>query len=288
MKRILFLITVFVASNLFASSWHIRHLSYETNNFIVGREYIRVGYIKANTNVPFKGNVLYLQGLGDSMMNHDRLLSQISDLGYRVIAFDYMGQGGSTGSMNNTRIYNPLSPGLTVSQLAKFVYRSLKKEDGRKPVVVGWSTGGLAAYGLASEEWARKVILIAPGLYVKKIVGEYGTITERTLTSDIGTDQHVDPIKPTSPFKAPLFAVNLLKSSILLRQRSISPAVSGLVFITDKNDKYVQSAKKLTNKLKKKAPHFQRVLMPEAKHEVDNEIAPIRDRFLWHITKFLE
>src|SRR6185312_33467 len=51
---------------------------------------------------PLKACVLYLEGLGDSIMNHRPLFSNLNQNGYRVIAFDYMGQGGSQGSMNLT------------------------------------------------------------------------------------------------------------------------------------------------------------------------------------------
>src|SRR5690606_21112615 len=63
---------------------------------------IRAGYLPHEGE--FKGNILYFQGLGDSMLNHDPLFLKISKAGYRIIAFDYMGQGGSTGKMDNTRI----------------------------------------------------------------------------------------------------------------------------------------------------------------------------------------
>ena len=66
---------------------------------------IRSGYLAENPNVTFRGNIIYYEGLGDSMMNHMPLFQTLTQAGYRVIAFDYMGQGGSKGSMNDTRIY---------------------------------------------------------------------------------------------------------------------------------------------------------------------------------------
>lgn len=61
----------------------------------VTREKIRMGYYPEQG--VFKGNILYYEGLGDSMLNHAPLFEKLSQNGYRVIAFDYMGQGGSSG-----------------------------------------------------------------------------------------------------------------------------------------------------------------------------------------------
>ena len=149
---------------------------------------IRAGYLPHKGE--FKGNILYFQGLGDSMLNHDPLFIKLSREGFRVIAFDYMGQGGSSGSMNKTRIQ--FIPWIGERIWNRFAYR---KNEFQEKTVIGWSTGGLAAYLAATESKADKVILIAPGLAPRKIVGEGifnripNEITLRTLTTDVYFDR---------------------------------------------------------------------------------------------------
>ncbi len=69
---------------------------------------MRVGYSLETTKL--KGCILYLQGLADSIQNHAPYFSRLNDAGYRIIYFDYLGQGGSEGSMNDTRIQVELPP----------------------------------------------------------------------------------------------------------------------------------------------------------------------------------
>ena len=110
---------------------------------------LRSGYFRESTNpeVAFKGCILYLEGLGDSILNHEALYKVLSHAGYRVIFFDYMGQGGfkgydqagrpkpedskgSEGSMNHTRIIDPLFPRLQISTMAEEIwekYAAIKK-----------------------------------------------------------------------------------------------------------------------------------------------------------------
>ena len=126
--------------------------------------------------------------------------------------FDYLGQGGSEGSMAYTRINSlgdpyPKSRDYEVGEQAKFVWDRYSKSsdpvfgrncEGSSKRIIGWSTGGLAAYRLAAEGWAKEVVLIAPGIVPNLCVGEAGNsslaqcaaknlnlnhiITERTLT----------------------------------------------------------------------------------------------------------
>ena len=59
---------------------------------------IRAGFLKESDSKPFLGNVIFFEGLGDSMLNHRPLFDKLTNEGFRVIAFDYMGQGGSADS----------------------------------------------------------------------------------------------------------------------------------------------------------------------------------------------
>ena len=91
--------------------------------------------------------------------------------------------------------------------------------------ILGWSTGGLAAYMQASQGGVKKVILIAPGNTANLVVGEgfhqwpLNVITIRTLTTDTyvngNQDPHIDPIHPRSPIEIPAFSASLLSTSAL-------------------------------------------------------------------------
>lgn len=271
---------------------HIEALSYDSRVPLVNTVALRSGYIEPKAGIELKGCVQYLQGLGDSMLNHEPFFRQISDAGYRVILFDYMGQGGSEGSMNHTRIYDPLYKNLEIASLAKAVWNrySVIKNNGRdcsvaKKVVIGWSTGGLASYRMARNKQADAVVLLAPGINPRTLVGEAASrpqllvsaseavITERTLTRQNYSHRvnpHVDPIKPASPTHVPLFAANLVLTSKLAQHWSIPREVPGLVFLSGDEDTYVDRTASITT-LQRNAPHFTVISYNGALHELDNE-----------------
>ena len=168
------------------------HKQWETDCISVNGIKLRAGHFPSKTHPP-KANVLYLEGLADSMFNHDRLVNTLSEAGYRIIAFDYPGQGGSEGSMGQTRIteikteksfwtsildafdddhrkdkrfaefkagLSKHKPGslkkLFIRDMADAVWEKIKNDNdseiGSKEqvdAVIGWSTGGLAAYDMA-------------------------------------------------------------------------------------------------------------------------------------------
>ena len=103
-------------------SFHLTQLPYDAGVPLVGSVELRTGLLYESANVPFKGCVMYLEGLGDSILNHRPLFTALSEGGFRVITFDYMGQGGSTGSMNHTRIYDPVFSELEIGTLARTVW----------------------------------------------------------------------------------------------------------------------------------------------------------------------
>ncbi len=253
-------------------------------------------YLEA-PNREFKGCIIYLQGLGDSVQNHAPLFSKLSDNGFRVISFDYMGQGGSEGSMNNTRVHDIFVPKWNISKQAEFVWKHFSENSddvyGRdcaqsKRLVVGWSTGGLAAYKMAYDEWAHAVVLLAPGISPKVFVGTSAhnkvdllaqdVITLPTLTRAQYTDgvynPHVDEINPTSPTQVPFFATNLLLVSKMSAHWPIKPEIKGLVLLSGVQDSYVDQIQ-AKGILKAHAPHFQVKDYPGALHELDNETADV-------------
>lgn len=250
---------------------------------------IRAGYLPHEG--VFKGNVLYFEGLGDSMLNHDPLFKKITTAGYRVIAFDYMGQGGSGGRMNKTRIeYIPWIGDRVWNKFA------LAKEKFSSKNIIGWSTGGLAAYLMATENKADKVILIAPGIAPRKIVGEGlfnhlpNEITLETLTTDVYFDRQSNPhreeVKPNSPVKVPHFSVNLLTTAECLKDKEISSSVKGFVLLSGDEDTYV-NAERTKRIIRANAPHFKIKAYEGALHEIDNERKEIRDVAHADILRFL-
>jgi len=250
---------------------------------------IRAGHMPHEGN--FKGNVIYFEGLGDSMLNHAPLFKKITKAGFRLIAFDYMGQGGSSGRMNKTRIdYIPW--------IGERVWNKLAINTDKFPAktIIGWSTGGLAAYVTASENKADKVILIAPGIAPKKIVGEGlfndipNEITLESLTTDvyfdIASNPHKEEIKPNSPLKVPHFSACLILTAKKMEDVKISKSIKGFVLLSGENDSYV-NAEKTKKIISKNAPHFKVKSYAGALHEIDNERKEIRDVAHQDILKFL-
>lgn len=258
----------------------------------------------------FKGCVLYLQGLGDSIQNHYPLFNRLNNAGYRVLAFDYLGQGGSEGEMGTTRLNSfgdpfPKSAAYEIGNQARWVWNKFSEVSdpifnrncaSSPKLVIGWSTGGLAAYKLAHEKWANAIVLIAPGIVPNVCVGEAGklslpkcmvknlstdhVISLRSLTSSTyegAHDPHLDPIKPSNFLEIKEFAINLVSTAFLqARLWKIDPGVKGLVFLSGKEDTYVdrESTREI---LKKKSPHFSVVSFDGALHEIDNEVPIIAD-----------
>ncbi|PIP89655.1 MAG: hypothetical protein COW01_04515 [Bdellovibrionales bacterium CG12_big_fil_rev_8_21_14_0_65_38_15] len=256
---------------------------------------IRAGYLEASSKVAFKGNILYYQGLADSMLNHDPLFQSLVNEGFRVIAFDYMGQGGSDGSMNNTTIENINILG---DQIIK---RFARKIDNKKFKyhLIGWSTGGLAAYRKAYLDKSQSLLsvtLIAPGIAPKVLVGEglfnwpIDEISMRSLTSNqfIGVnDPHEDPIYPNSPVCVPKFALNLQATALSSRDWKIDEKIKGFVLLSDnKVDTYVNSATTL-KVVRKNASHFKRITYMKTRHEIDNEFESIAQVARNDIRKFI-
>ena len=87
-KTILFSLALSINFLFAQSTWNINFIKYK-------KATIRTGLLKSDSLTSL-GTILYLQGLGDSMMNHAPLFNHLNRNGYNIIAFDYMGQGGST------------------------------------------------------------------------------------------------------------------------------------------------------------------------------------------------
>lgn len=310
-KMLLSFLTLGLSASAFAGPTGFKFYkeNYETQVPLVKSTELRVGVYLESPSTNLKACVLYLEGLGDSIVNHEPLFKTLSEAGYRVLAFDYMGQGASAGTMNSTRLQAPLSPSLEIGTQARYVWdkysqvKNDRDQDCRhsKKFVIGWSTGGLAAYKLAHEQWADAVVLIAPGIHINFFVGESAeskglmfrfkqVITERTLTSNDFVGQanpHVDEIKPNSPAKVLVFAQNLLRTSIKAHSWKIPNRVQGLVFLSGEADTYVNASATIET-LTKNAAHFSVVRYEKALHEIDNEIPEIAEDFRLKTLQFLD
>ena len=288
---------------------------------------IRAGYSMEKDEL--NGCVIYLQGLGDSIRNHRPYFKFLNTAGYRIIYFDYMGQGGSEGDMSDTTIQVQLPINATkemrrkyavdkyrdIPEMADFVwskYQSVTNHRGQnclqsKKLVIGWSTGGLAAYRMAHEHRADAVILLAPGIHPKLMVGAAAgfsnwikifsndIITEKSLTRnnfEHELNPHLDPIKPTSPLQVKRFAGNLIGVARDAQQwiikDTINPPhhVEGLVFLSGAEDTYVDRDKTIET-LEKNAKDFKYFSYDGALHELDNELPKVSDDIYQKSVEFL-
>jgi alpha-beta hydrolase superfamily lysophospholipase len=227
------------------------------------------------------GDVLFLHGLGDRLDNHAPLFEAWNSAGLRVIALDLPSHGETRGAGNNLNLYSFTDLGRIVAAVERAT-----REDARRPLVLaGWSTGALLALRVvqspAFEPLGRPVaglVLLAPGVAVRTLVGEAGVITERSLTRN-PAPPHRGPISPRSPLLVPLFAKKLVVNAALARHEAVPRAVPALTIVGgDDEDAYVKSREiKEWVAEQRKAGHR---AMPAfqcdgAFHELDNEPEPV-------------
>lgn len=264
---------------------------------------IRAGYYPEFEGRELKGCVLYLQGLGDSSLNHVPFFSYLNASGYRVLFFDYMGQGGSEGSMNDTRIIGTTKEKkYEIQTLADAVWDKYKCEGQTKKAVIGWSTGGLAGYRMAYEKKVDAAVLFAPGLHPRWFVGEAAhrpdrmlsfseVITTRTLTrrgpENNAIEVHVDAVKPNTPSVIPKFALNLLSSAKTARKWWMPKEVQGFVALSGDEDTYVDTNKN-RDTLQDRARNFTLIQYEHSLHELDNELPEVINDLYPRVVAFLD
>lgn len=228
-----------------------------------------------------KGDVLYLMGLADRIDNHAPLFSAWTSQGYRVVTFDYPGQGESGGSLNH----------FDFSELANLATRVIdteyREDDARPLIIAGWSTGGLLAIRMAQVESFPKprrrpqhMVLFAPGISVRPIVGELQLITWESLTSNVNAPGYGKPMKPMSPLEVPMFAARLFATSLLSRVGSFPKDIPTLVLLGGEDeDVYAKTSKvkEWVSKRRGDGANVVGVQCPGMKHQLDNEIAPFGD-----------
>ncbi len=272
----LILALIFISNLAYSSEFEVEYLQFKN-------EKIRTGIIHTSVSEA-KANIIYLQGLGDSMMNHMPLFTKLSDDGFNVIAFDYIGQGGSSGSMNKTTISN-------IGTLTDIVWKHYVKDDSKKNLL-GWSTGGLAAYRYAYKNPydVKSLALMAPGVVPALVVGDKFVITEYTLTSQsyrLEDNPHIDQIRPTSPIKVPVFAANLLGTALFSRFWKINESIKSMALFGSHKDSYINTQKSYAL-IEKNNPHFDLHMydVEGALHELDNEIPEVSEDVHERILRF--
>jgi alpha-beta hydrolase superfamily lysophospholipase len=236
---------------------------------------LRVGIAEPTEGVP-KADILYFHGFADRIDNHRPLFEQWTNGGYRVIAFDYPSHGETCGSANTINQYNFRD----IAKFAQIIEAATRMDHQRPLFLAGWSTGGtIAARMVQSDKFAqlgRKIsgmILFSPGIPVRPIVGQAGTVTSETLTRNL-QPPHMGEIKPKSPLLTPIFASNILLNSNLAYQQSFPVSIPLLIFVGgDEEDRYVNSAS-LKKWAAKRYDAGGRVLSVSCEggfHELDNE-----------------
>jgi alpha-beta hydrolase superfamily lysophospholipase len=242
---------------------------------------------------PARADVIYFHGFADRLDNHGPLFAELAAAGYRVLSFDYPSHGETDGWLNHLDLYG-------FEDLAKMAVQleQGRLEDPERPLfLAGWSTGGLLAVrmvqGLTFPEFSRPVagvVLYAPGVAVRTLVGENGFVTLRTLTSN-PNPPHLGPIKPQSPFQTPIFATTRLVPNAAASRAEQYPDLPTLVFVADNDlDRYVESPGLVD------WVHDQRPLAPDilaiqcggARHELDNEPEPVGDTVRGMTVEFLD
>lgn len=249
----------------FALSEKIEFLNLDSN--------CTVRVVSQSPDVDPKGDVLFLTGFADRADNHGPLFNKIVESGFRVISFDYPSHGETDCSNLNFHNFTSLSQ-MAVSVLEHPNYKS------KAPLyVMGWSTGGLLGYRMVQDgdlgfRDIKGLVLLAPGLSVSKLPGEFGKVTQRSLLLN-PNPPHKGPIKPISPLLYPGFSVSLLKNSYVARNQPVPELPILMLLADDQADVYANTPKIKKWYKKIKSKKFMALQCVGAKHELDNEIEPV-------------
>jgi alpha-beta hydrolase superfamily lysophospholipase len=227
-----------------------------------------------------RGDVLFLHGFADRFDNHLPLFETWRSAGLRVIAFDYPSHGETCGRGIDRYKING------VAELAAEVVK--RKSDGTKRplLLAGWSTGGLIAVRMLEapqiaplDRPVKGAFLLAPGVDVRVVVGDKAMVTTETLTHD-PNPPHRGEITPKSPLNTPIFASDLLLNAHLSGEDRFPTNVPTFVVTAGEDeDRYVDT-NGVKDWIRARQGEGARVVgfgCDGARHELDNEISPIRD-----------
>lgn len=242
---------------------------------------VRVGVAEPAGAV--RGEVLYLPGFADRFDNHGPLFETLAQRGLRVISFDYPAHGETSGRGNDLSRFRMAG----LSRLAVQVLREISPERAVPLVLLGWSTGGLLAVRMSQalvepdSPFATPplagVVLLAPGVAVRPLVGRAGFVTDDTLSSNPSPPRS-GPIRPATPLASPDFALNLLHNAGAARTAAWPAAVPALVVVGEQEtDLYVDTGGILAWARSQRSTGATMAIRqcPGAHHELDNEPEPV-------------
>jgi len=229
---------------------------------------------------PTVGDILFLTGFADRQDNHGPLFQEWNRRGFRVISFDYPSHGQTTGSSLNSYTFSRLAG------LVQSVELETLEDPNRPLILAGWSTGGLLATRIVQtsnlpqpSRPVRALILFAPGISVRNIVGEFslwypfGKVTKETLSHDENPPHHGE-IEPKSPGSTFMFAVYLKVNSWLSQWQKVPKTLPILAFLGgDDSDVYAdtENVREWIDWQKSSGGQITKVENPGARHEIDNE-----------------
>lgn len=238
-----------------------------------------------------RGDVIYLHGFGDRFDNHKPLFDSWVCAGLRVISFDLPGHGESSGEGNSLDRFRFDD----LAYIVRAVELKFRDEPHRPLFLAGWSLGGLVAIRMlqqdlfAPERRPSGVVLMAPAVAPKILVGEWGIVTRDSLTSN-STPPTAGEIKPQSPFHVPFFAARLQWNAAQSWLENY-PAIPTLLLTADADrDAYVRTPDVLLWAENQNEVHGAAITVqefPGAWHELDNEPGEIGSRVRARAAEFL-
>ncbi len=235
-------------------------------------------------------DIFFVHGLGDKYTNHRSLFEYWNASGIRVISFDLPSHGGTTGRSINS---------WSISELARIVpeietdVRSYLSDNNIPLYLAGYSIGGLVATRIVQLKKHHffsgaigGLILINPAIYSRLLLGEFGTITNQTLTHDQTLFER--EILPRSIWDTFWFDFEILAAQSDARNDLIPTDLSVLLFLSD-NDYYTVPSKILNwSKTQiipaKREAGFNTFQCIGAMHELDNELLAYGSNFLREAT----
>jgi hypothetical protein len=169
-----------------------------------------------------------------------------------------------------------LFPFEKLANLAKIVERHTFTKN--VPLILsGWSTGGLIAVRILQKYGLdRKIsgsLLFTPAVSVPLLIGEFGVVTVRTLTSN-QNPPYRGPLKPSSPALHPIFAGILLVNSRIAFAEFLPKGIPTMVILAgDTLDKYVKTleVKLWTENQRKHGVNIKGIQFGNSLHDTDNE-----------------
>lgn len=236
-----------------------------------------------------KADILYFHGHADQAANHNRLFTDLSGKGFRVIGFDLPQHGDSKLGSLDLYSFDDLLKIAAAVEKDNF-------ESARPLYLMGWSFGGfLLLKGLKSKEFLNALsrtpagfMALSPAVQGKMLVGQDGWVRLSTLTQNEDLVAVAKP-KPTTIFATPVFAARYLIESLILKSQSADYKIRHLILFSDpKLDYYVDitDSKNWFNKTE----NTQRQVFNcnEAYHALDFEPIAIYQEVEDQILSFLE